>query len=367
MPEALRDPTRDILNNRNGIEVVRVKIVIFFAILPNVDVGSIEKCRWTRPLTISGKNDRAGIEFASSTNVTFSYRKAESMIFALRVSNVQDCPDVTRNCSTLRSPHGVACRLRGLAPGRYELALTHLAPWVSGDFMRNKATTRNIFEVNSPRVAGVGRVGAGGAGWGWARGWGAAAAALLALCAAAALLLCALQRRRHRARSKRVLSQWLHREESKQQPVGGAGPILVAYAREGPAFRPLVQALLDLLEAAAPGQVLDLHSARTAALAAGGAAAWLRALLAAPHRLVLLQSPALRLPPPGAAGEVLYRCPEPGDWLLPLLLRTVQEHRDPTPYRKHYLATAVEAGGGPRRHRIVRNVTALRNSRNTPY
>ncbi|XP_052755085.1 uncharacterized protein LOC128201614 [Galleria mellonella] len=274
------------------------------------------------------------------------------------------CENVNDNCTSgnTRNKNVVICNLWGLR-GFYKLHMRHLTPWKTGSVFIRQAFTHYKFYVAAPSEP---RLQARRDDVAWACGALAAAALAAATLAAAALLARAHRRGLARFRTNVLLGwqRWTaEKYGTEQQPSEGGEeaeePLLLLYAREGPEGDPVAAALAELLQLAAPGQVIDLYRPETTAAAAAAPAAWLRALLARPRlRLVLLQTPALLLAagaaplPPGADGGAdafpllarrpVYRSPLPGDALLQLALRLLAEtahvHSD-RPYTKYYLAT----------------------------
>ncbi|XP_063822962.1 uncharacterized protein LOC135072854 [Ostrinia nubilalis] len=265
----------------------------------------------------------------------------------------RQCRVVTDKCGTPHSLYEVECRLR-LRAGNYTVGLEFDTAWARGSFVHKWYHTRNISVVNlSAATVSNGD----GAGARTALVWACAGGA--ALCVGAGLLLLALRCRRARHFRKHVLREWLHREETKQAApeTAAPGPILLLYARECAAAEPVVAALSALLETVAPGQVYDICSAETLALAASGGPHWLRGVMAQPTaRVVLLQTPALqalhtprivmesgvpKLEQPLLSSRAVYREPAAGDWLLQFALRALAETTTPgtVPYKKYYLAT----------------------------
>ncbi|KAL0881265.1 hypothetical protein ABMA27_002362 [Loxostege sticticalis] len=312
----------------------------------------VNKFRWSN----FTKNKISGIDInhGDYVSVHFLLNNIPAADYSVYLcDDVHEWTPINQNCSTPFSLYEVICKLR-LPPGRFAVKLTFNSPWIRSYFLPLLNYDRDITVVNIGPASVASETGTSAAVVG-------ACAALAALCACALLLLLALRCRRAQAFRKRVLRDWLHREESKQATVEAppAGPILLLYARECSAAEPIVSALRALVEPVAPGQVYDICSPETLALAASGGGAWVRAVMARPDaRVVLLQTPALqalhtprqntdsgspKLDQPLLSSRAVYRTPAAGDWLLQFALRLLAEtgHQPPGahPYRKYYLAT----------------------------
>ncbi|KAJ2950323.1 hypothetical protein O0L34_g11690 [Tuta absoluta] len=268
--------------------------------------------------------------------------------------SIEDCSEqVTDNCTVVGEERGaLRCEL-AVPPGAYRLWLRHTAPWGSGFI--NLVNHFTSFNYTLPSEHVVASSASLSAVW-----WSCGAVLLASLALLVALVL---YHRRKRVQLKdTILRAWRQlqasretRCESNLEPPAEPNPVLLLYARDCPPAQRAANALKRLISEQHGGQVLDLYEAATVARTAAAPAGTVSALMRTPHvRVVLLQTPAMRavhaqrllnhsltLSTPLLGAKAVYSPPHPGDQMLQLALRLLQETslQQPAPYRKYFLCT----------------------------